>query len=384
MDSKRLVCKKANEVALYIHIPFCKQKCLYCDFPSFSGRERFMLDYSQALEKDINGIGERSIKSIFIGGGTPTYLSLEAWNNIKNSIDKLYKTLNLEFTVEGNPGTFTEEKLRFLKDMGVNRLSIGLQAWQNSMLEKLGRIHTVEDFMESYKLARDVGFNNINVDLMFGLPGQTYDSWKETLEHVVALNPEHVSCYSLIIEENTPFWKMYDEEKFKLPEEELERKMYSFAVEFLKAKGYNQYEISNFSKKNRECKHNLVYWNLEEYIGCGVGSHSYVNGERYRKTENIEEYIAGVKSGNNLQLDIHKNSIKEDMEEFIFMGLRKIDGISMGEFTIRFKKDIYSVYGDVIRKYKCNGMLIEEKDRLFLSERGIEVSNSVMSEFILA
>lgn len=383
MNSKELICKETNEVALYIHIPFCKQKCLYCDFPSFSGKERFMLDYSQALAKDINGIGERSIKTIFIGGGTPTYLSLEEWNNIKNSIDRLDKTLNLEFTVEGNPGTFTEEKLKFLKKMSVNRLSIGLQAWQNSMLEKLGRIHTVEEFIESYKLARNIGFNNINVDLMFGLPDQTYDNWKETLEKVVELDPEHISCYSLIIEENTPFCKMYDEEKFKLPEEELERKMYSFAVEFLKCKGYHQYEISNFSKKNKECRHNLVYWNLEEYIGCGVGSHSYVNGVRYRKTENIEEYIAGVNLGNNLQLDLHKNSAEEDMEEFMFMGLRKIKGISIDEFNNRFKRDIYSVYGDVIKKYICNGMLIEDKKRLFLSNRGIEVSNSVMSDFIL-
>jgi putative oxygen-independent coproporphyrinogen III oxidase len=342
-----------------------------------------MLDYSQALAKDINGIGERSIKTIFIGGGTPTYLSLEAWNNIKNSIDKLDKTLNLEFTVEGNPGTFTEEKLKFLKKMSVNRLSIGLQAWQNSMLEKLGRIHTVEEFIESYKLARNIGFNNINVDLMFGLPDQTYDNWKETLEKVVELNPEHISCYSLIIEENTPFCKMYDEEKFKLPEEELERKMYSFAVEFLKCKGYHQYEISNFSKKSKECGHNLVYWNLGEYIGCGVGSHSYVNGVRYRKTENIEEYIAGVNLDNNLQLDVHKNSVEEDMEEFMFMGLRKIKGISIDEFNSRFKRDIYSVYGDVIKKYICNEMLIEDRKRLFLSNRGIEVSNSVMSDFIL-
>lgn len=383
MNSKKLIRKGTNGVALYIHIPFCKQKCLYCDFPSFSGKERFMLEYSEALAKDISGIGERSIKSIFIGGGTPTYLSLEAWDNIKNSIDKLDKTMNLEFTVEGNPGTFTEEKLKLLKKMAVNRLSIGLQAWQNYMLKKLGRIHTVEEFIESYKLARNIGFNNINVDLMFGLPDQTYDNWKETLEKVVELDPEHISCYSLIIEENTPFCKMYDEEKFKLPEEELERKMYSFAVEFLKEKGYHQYEISNFSKKSKECGHNLVYWNLEEYIGCGVASHSYVNGVRYRKTENIEEYIAGVKLGNNLQLDVHKNSVEEDMEEFMFMGLRKIKGISIDEFNIRFKRDIYSVYGDVIKKYICSEMLIEDKKRLFLSNRGIEISNSVMSDFIL-
>jgi putative oxygen-independent coproporphyrinogen III oxidase len=342
-----------------------------------------MLEYSKALAKDISGIGERSIKTIFIGGGTPTYLSLEAWDNIKNSIDKLQKTPNLEFTVEGNPGTFTEEKLKFLNKMGVNRLSIGLQAWQNSMLKKLGRVHTVEEFIESYRLARNIGFKNINVDLMFGLPDQSYDNWKETLEQIVELEPEHISCYSLIIEENTPFCRMYDEEKLRLPEEELERKMYRFAVEFLKSKGYHQYEISNFSKKDKECKHNLVYWNLQDYIGCGSASHSYVDGIRYRKTENIEEYIADAKLELNLQLDVHENSVKEDMEEFIFMGLRKIAGISIDEFNNRFKRDIYSVYSDVITKHVNNGMLIKNGDSLFLSDRGVEVSNVVMSDFLL-
>ena len=384
MISKKLLDRDNKEIALYIHIPFCKQKCLYCDFPSFGNMGKFMLDYSQALSKDISSVGERDIKSVFIGGGTPTYLSLEAWNNIKNSIDKLEKAVNLEFTVEGNPGTFTEEKLRLLKRMGVNRLSIGLQAWQNSMLKKLGRIHTIEEFVESYRLARRIGFDNINVDLMFGLPDQTYDEWEETLKNVAELNPEHISCYSLIIEEDTPFGKMYEEEKFKLPDEELERKMYSFVVEFLKSKGYHQYEISNFCKKNKECKHNLVYWNLGEYVGCGVGSHSYINGVRYRKAEKIEEYITDVNLGKNLQLDVHRNSIEDDMEEFIFMGLRKVDGISIDEFNSRFEKDIYFVYEDVIKKHIYSGMLIKDKNRLFLSERGLEISNSIMSDFILS
>jgi oxygen-independent coproporphyrinogen-3 oxidase len=311
-------------------------------------------------------------------------LSLEAWGNIKKSIDKLNKTPNLEFTVEGNPGTFTEEKLTLLKKMGVNRLSIGLQAWQNSMLKKLGRIHTVEEFLESYKLARHIGFDNINIDLMFGLPDQSYNAWEETLENVVKLDPEHISCYSLIIEENTPFGEMYEKEEVKLPEDELERKMYGFAVEYLKSKGYHRYEISNFCKNDKECKHNLVYWNLGEYIGCGLGAHSYSNGIRYRKAEKIEEYINDVSLGRNLELDVHKNSIEDDMEEFIFMGLRKIEGISIDEFNNRFDRDIYLVYEDIIRKYMYSGMLIREKNRLFLSERGLEISNTIMSDFILS
>ncbi|MBI6871712.1 radical SAM family heme chaperone HemW [Clostridium aciditolerans] len=373
---------KNKEIALYIHIPFCKQKCLYCDFPSFCGKEESMIEYSKALEKDIDSINDRVIKTIFIGGGTPTYLSLDAWTNIKKAIDKLDKAENLEFTVEGNPGTFTEEKLKFLREMGVNRLSIGLQAWQNRILKKVGRIHSTDDFIEAYELARKVGFNNINVDLMFGLPDQNMNDLQDTLENVVKLNPEHVSCYSLIIEENTPFYKMYEEDKLNLPNEELEREMYRHVVSFLRQQGYHQYEISNFSKPKRECTHNLVYWNLEEYVGCGVASHSYVDGLRYRKTENIEEYIRDIRMNKNLKLDMHKNSLKDEMEEFMFMGLRKTDGISTIDFSERFQKDIYSVYGEIIKKYINNHMLIKKDDRLFLSKRGIEISNSIMCDFI--
>lgn len=383
MDSDNGINSNSSTVALYIHIPFCKQKCLYCDFPSFCGKESRMIDYSKALAKDIESIGNRKVKTIFIGGGTPTYLSLEGWDIIKSSIDKLNKTRDLEFTVEGNPGTFTEKKLLFLKELGVNRLSIGLEAWQNSILTKLGRIHSAEEFVEGYNLARTIGFNNINVDLMFGLPNQRLEDWKETLENVIKIKPEHISCYSLIIEENTPFYKMYNENDLILPEEELERNMYGFAIKRLKEEGYERYEISNFSKRGKECKHNLVYWDLEEYIGCGAASHSYVDGIRYRKPESIEEYIKGVSLGDNLKLDIHKNFIKDDMEEFMFMGLRKIKGVSIEKFNNRFKRDIYSVYGKVIEKHLSERLLIKEDDRLFLSNRGIEVSNSILCDFIL-
>lgn len=374
---------KNKEIALYIHIPFCKQKCLYCDFPSFCGQDKFMLEYSKALVKDIESINDRIIKTIFIGGGTPTYLSLESWTNIKTAIDKLIKVPNLEFTVEGNPGTFTEEKLRFLKEMGVNRLSIGLQAWQDKLLTKLGRIHNVQEFIDAYKLARKLGFNNINVDLMFGIPDQSMSDFKETLENIVCLKPEHISCYSLIVEEGTPFYKMYEEDKLNLPTEELEREMYRYTISFLRQNGYYQYEISNFAKIEKECMHNLVYWNLEEYIGCGSGSHSYVDGLRYRKTENIEEYIRDTYMNKNLKLDIHKNSIEDDMEEFMFMGLRKTNGISIENFNKRFGKEINLVYGAILKKYIDNGMMLKKGDRLCLSERGIELSNSIMCDFIL-
>ncbi|MBC2579255.1 radical SAM family heme chaperone HemW [Clostridium sp. DJ247] len=384
MDKKYGVTKKSEETALYIHIPFCKQKCLYCDFPSFCGKERLMIDYSKALAKDIESIGHRKVNTIFVGGGTPTYLSLEAWENIGQSIDNLYKSNELEFTVEGNPGTFSAEKLMYLKKLGVNRLSIGLQAWDNSTLKDIGRIHTVEEFIHGYKLARELGFNNINIDLMFGLPNQSLDSWKRTLENVAALSPEHISCYSLIIEEGTPFEKMYHNGSLSLPSEEVEREMYRYAVNFLRLNGYNQYEISNFAMPEKECKHNLVYWNLGNYIGCGAASHSYIDGYRYRKTENIEEYIKVINSYKDIKLDKHKNSIKDDMEEFMFMGLRKINGISIEEFQNRFNKDIFEVYESVIKTYLDNGMIVRKNNRLYLSARGIEVSNSIMCDFILS
>ncbi|MFD3157595.1 radical SAM family heme chaperone HemW [Haloimpatiens sp. FM7330] len=369
-------------VSLYIHIPFCKQKCLYCDFPSFSGKENLMVRYAKALSKEINKIN-RKVRTIFIGGGTPTYLCLEAWEIIKKSLDNLDKDKDIEFTVEGNPGTFKEEKLEFLKQIGVNRLSIGLQAWQNQLLKKLGRIHTREDFEQSFYMARKCGFKNINVDLMFGLPDQTLNQWIETLNNVMDMKPEHLSCYSLIIEEGTPFYKMYNGDKLKVPSEELERNMYEKTISILEENEYYQYEISNFSKRNKECKHNLTYWDLEDYIGCGAGAHSYIDGIRYRNEINIEKYIDKINENEIASVENHKNIVKDDMEEFMFMGLRKIKGISIKEFERRFETNIYSVYGDVIYKYKNLNLLNEREGHIALSKKGIQVSNTIMSEFIL-
>lgn len=369
-------------ISLYIHIPFCKQKCLYCDFPSFSGKEELMLSYAKALSKELDNI-DRKINTIFIGGGTPTYLSIKAWNIIKNSIDKLKKSEDLEFTIEGNPGTFEREKLELFKDMGVNRISIGLQAWQDKHLKSLGRIHSRNDFVNSFNLARKIGFNNINVDLMFGLPNQSLEDWKETLREVSSLDPEHISCYSLIVEESTPFFKFYEEGKLNLPDEDLERNMYYYTLEFLKSKGYYQYEISNFSKINKECKHNLVYWDLNEYLGCGSSAHSYINGFRFRNHEDIISYIKSIEKGNSPIVEKRKNTLQDNIEEFMFMGLRKIKGISEEEFEFRFGVSINEIYGDIIKKYKDIGLLIDKGNRLFLSSRGIEISNTIMADFIL-
>lgn len=367
-------------ISLYIHIPFCKQKCYYCDFPSFSGKESLMIEYSKALACEISKI-KNKISTIFIGGGTPTYLSLNAWKIIFESINKLNKSNDLEFTIEGNPGTFTKEKLIFFKNMGVNRLSIGLQAWQDDILKSLGRIHTCDDFRKSYYMSRQCGFNNINIDLMFGLPNQTLNNWLETLQNVIKINPEHISCYSLIIEEGTLFYKNY--KKLKLPNEDCERQMYELSYNLLKENGYNQYEISNFSKTNKECKHNLVYWSLYDYIGCGSSSHSYFKNKRYRNETNILKYINLIKNKDNAIVEEHENTLKDSMEEFMFMGLRKINGISKNEFKTRFSKDIYDVYGQAINKYKNTNMILEKDDKISLSHKGIQFSNIIMSDFLL-
>jgi len=342
-----------------------------------------MLDYAAALAKEINSIKDKKIKTIFIGGGTPTYLSLAGWEILKKSIDKLDVCDDLEFTVEGNPGTFTKEKLTFLKKMGVNRLSIGLQAWQDALLKELGRIHTIEDFKKSFEIARNTGFDNINIDLMFGLPSQTLKQYLETLKNVIALNPEHLSCYSLIVEEGTDFYKRFEKGNLNLPDEELERTMYAKSIDYLKNSGYIQYEISNFAKNNKLCRHNLVYWEMDEYIGCGSASHSYSDGYRYRNEENIEKYIEKMNDDCNAIVEKRKNSFQDGMEEFMFMGLRKNVGISKSEFMRRFNKDVDSVYRKVINKYTSNGLMKESKDTISLTFDGIEVSNVIMAEFLL-
>lgn len=370
-------------ISLYIHVPFCKQKCLYCDFPSFSGKENLMYKYVSSLCKEIDSKVDKKVNTIFIGGGTPTYLSLECLNILKSSIDKLNKAINLEFTVEGNPDSFNKAKLEIFKSMGVNRLSIGLQAWQNKLLKKLGRIHNLEQFIDVYNEARNIGFNNINIDLMFGLPDQSIEDWKETITKVTELNPEHISCYSLIVEEGTPFYNMDKKGELNLPNEDDTVNMYDFVVEFLRDKGYFQYEISNFSKQGLECKHNLAYWDLKNYIGCGSGAHSYVDGLRYRNYDSIERYIYMMKKYGEAIEEKNNNTIKDEMEEFMFLGLRKIEGISIKDFNKKFGIDINDIYEDVIKKYIEKKLLLKSGDRIYLSKEGIKLSNQVMCEFIL-
>ena len=374
-----------KKISLYIHIPFCKQKCLYCDFPSYSGKERLMNEYIDALNNEILQKAEKySINSIFIGGGTPSYLKDSNLKSLLATLNKLKLKENLEFTVECNPGTLNEKNLNIMKEYNVNRISMGLQATTNSILKDIGRIHSYEEFKNNYFLARDIGFDNINIDLMFGLPNQTLETWKESLEEIAKLEPTHISAYSLIIEEGTRFYNLYEKDKLNLPNEDVERIMYLSTKDILNKYGYHQYEISNFAKVGKECFHNKVYWKCNEYLGLGVSASSFIDKNRIKNIDDIEQYIEKINKGESVIGQIHVNDISDDMEEFVFMGLRMIQGIKINEFEKRFNKNIYEVYGDIIEKNIKKELLICNSEKLFLSSRGIEISNYVMSDFILS
>lgn len=373
-----------KKVALYVHIPFCKQKCLYCDFPSYSHKEELMEEYVEALSKEIlEKTKEYKIESLFIGGGTPSYLSNENLKFLLDTINKIDFVENAEKTMECNPGTVNKEKLEIIFYGGINRISFGLQSTNNEILKKIGRIHTYEEFKENYILARKIGFQNINIDMMFGLPNQSLNIWLESLKEVVELNPDHISSYSLIIEEGTPFYSLYDKDLLDLPSEEEERAMYEKGRDFLESKGYNQYEISNYAKDNKECFHNKIYWQCKEYIGVGVSSSSYIDGKRIKNIDNIKKYIKNINENNSIIDEELENTEKDEIEEFMFMGLRMIKGIEEKEFENRFGKKVDELYKEIIEKHIKNGLLIRKGGRIFLSKKGIELSNIVMSDTIL-
>lgn len=373
-----------KEIALYVHIPFCKQKCLYCDFPSYAGKERLEDDYIDALIKEINiKCDKKVIRSLFIGGGTPSYLNEDNLEKLLNVLNNLNYVKDAEKTIECNPGTLTENKLKIMKDYGINRISLGLQTTHNNLLNDIGRIHTIEEFNENYKKIKEFGFKNVNIDIMFGLPNQSVSDYEKTLNDIVKLNPEHISCYSLIIEEGTPFYNMYEKGLLYLPKENDEREMYKLTKDFLEANGYHQYEISNYAKEGMECFHNKIYWKCDEYLGLGTSASSYIDGKRIKNIDNISEYIEKICNGEEVYDEVLKNTIKEDMEEFMFLGLRMIKGINKDDFKKRFEKDIYDVYGKVIQDNIKKGLLKENEKNISLTEKGIEVSNWVMSEFLL-
>ncbi|WP_332834812.1 radical SAM family heme chaperone HemW [Clostridium perfringens] len=376
-----------DKISLYIHIPFCAQKCLYCDFPSFARKDHLRKAYIEALNKEIISLREKhnnlEINTIFIGGGTPSVLEADELECLLKEVAKLNMAKDIEYSMECNPGNLTEEKLEVMKKYGVNRISMGLQAKQDNLLKGLGRIHNYKTFKENFLLAKKVGFNNINVDLMFGLPNQRLNEWEETLREIISLEPAHISAYSLIIEEGTAFYNLYENDKLKLPTEEEERKMYHLAKKILEENGFNQYEISNYAKEGKECRHNLAYWNMDNWIGVGSASASYINGKRIKNISSVEKYINSINEKREAVEEIINNSKNDNMEEFMFMGLRKINGIDENEFKKRFSMNINDVYGEILNKYIGEGLLIRESGRIFLSEKGIEISNIIMADFLL-
>ena len=425
-----------KELELYIHIPFCVKKCDYCDFLSFPADNRTQRRYVDALQKEITCYGalypDRKITTIFIGGGTPSWLDEEEIVRILHTVREAFEVeRGAEITIECNPGTATAHKLVRYREAGINRISIGLQSAHNEELALLGRIHTWEQFLKTYDLARKAGFSNINVDLMSALPGQTLETFSDTLKKVLALKPEHLSAYSLMIEEGTPFYERYrEDEKHReageptelLPDEEQEYAVTKLTQRVLKEAGYHWYEVSNFAKPGYECRHNIGYWKRADYLGVGLGAASLIDNVRYANVREVLEYCKSCESlcgefsvwkgGNQTEIqpekgqkeagheeECRKNFIEnvrktlcvssepvtreEQMEEFMFLGLRMTEGVSRAEFEQHFVTTIEAVYGDVLRQLQKEGLLVKQEGRICLTERGMDVNNYVVEQFML-
>lgn len=377
-----------EELGIYIHIPFCKQKCFYCDFCSFANKNEMQEKYVETVINEIKNITHKekyTVTTIYLGGGTPSILNPEYIKNILQEIKSSFKILDdAEITIEINPGTVNEEKLKRYKEYGINRLSIGLQSANDKILKNIGRIHDYKQFEETFFFARKCGFKNINVDLMIGLPTQAIEDVKQTLEKIIQKNPEHISVYSLIIEEGTTIEKLINENKLQLPDEETERIMYWTVVNELKENGYNQYEISNFSKKTYESKHNTNCWKQKQYIGLGTSAHSYLNKKRYSNTNNIEEYIKNIQESNiSKNITIHEEQTEEStMNEYMLLGLRMIQGININEFEQKFKTDPTIKYKEILEKLQKENLIQITKTSIKLTKQGIDFGNIVWEEFI--
>jgi len=373
-----------KEIGLYIHIPFCKQKCLYCDFNSYVCNDTQIDNYIEALLSEIRRYNKEhcfKYKTVYFGGGTPTFIHYKHIGAIMQELEPFIET-DAEISMECNPGTVNGESLKQYKHMGINRLSIGLQAWQPELQKKLGRIHNTEQFLDNLEEAYNAGFNNISADLMFALPDQSLDMWLETVQNVTALDIKHISCYSLKIEEGTPFKKLYEENKITLPDDELDREMYHKAVDIMAQRGFKQYEISNFAVPGYECKHNLIYWQNEEYLGVGAGSHSKLNNIRFNNYKNLNTYIEAIKSGIypvEERITINK---KEDIWETIILTLRLNQGLDIKSFNEKYSVDFMKHYSKTINKLLKYKLIVFEGYRLRLTSLGMDLSNSIFIEFM--
>ena len=368
---------------LYVHIPFCVRKCQYCDFLSGPSDEETKDRYIEALLKEIRAAEhteDYEIVSVFIGGGTPSALKAEAIASIMRTLqEQFFFCEDAEVTIEANPGTVDLEKLTIYRNVGINRLSLGLQSTDAEELKLLGRIHSYEEFLKSYEWAREAGFSNINIDLMFAIPGQTGEAWRQHLYQVAELNPEHISAYSLIIEEGTPF----AEQNLDLPDEDTEYQMYEDTAEILERYGYRQYEISNYAKQGYMCRHNAGYWQRLEYLGFGLGASSLYGGMRFSNTHQMQEYLKESRNPDQIRKDVTVLSRNEQIEEFMFLGLRMTEGISEKKFEENFNVRLMDIYGDILQKYEETGFMEHIETKWRLTRKGIHVSNHILADFLL-
>ena len=377
------------ELGVYVHIPFCVRKCYYCDFISYSNKFEMQEEYVKKLIEEIEDnkdlLKNNEITTIYIGGGTPSSIKPEL---IKNVLDKICgisnikNKENIEITIEVNPGTVTKNNLQMYRNCGINRLSIGLQSTNDKLLNEIGRIHNYEQFLNTYDWVVEAGFSNINVDLMLGLPNQTISDLKESLEKIINLNPipNHISVYSLIIEEGTEIENKISKGELKLPKEADERNQYKYTKNYLELNGYKHYEISNLAKPGYESKHNMNCWEQKQYVGFGIAAHSYINGCRYSNTCDLEEYLN--KKSKDVK-NIHEEQNLEDMQkEYMLLGLRKIDGVSVSKFKEKFGENPIYLFRNELQKLVEEGLLVVDLDNIKLTNKGLDFANLVWEEFV--
>ena len=375
-----------KEIGIYVHIPFCKRKCYYCDFVSYDNKYEKIDSYVETVKKEIEDTSNEFTKNhivstIYFGGGTPSFLESKYIKLLLENIRRNFNvSSNAEITLEVNPGTITEEKLKTYQMCGINRLSIGLQTTNDNLLKKIGRIHTYSEFLSTYNLARKLGFSNINVDLIFSLPDESLDDLKLDLEKIIELSPEHISTYSLIVENGTKIKKLIEEnaDGYNLPSEDIERQMYWYIKNTLEEKGYGHYEISNFAKEGYESKHNLNCWNQKEYFGFGAAAHSFIDGIRFSNKKILSEYIFNFKSR-----DIEEKMNREELaKEYMMLGLRKIDGVSISEFERKFNLNPLLYFRFEISKLTDEDLIEVDLDDIKLTKKGLDFANIVWEEFI--
>lgn len=392
-------------MGLYIHIPFCMKKCNYCDFLSFVGVSQEQRDaYFQTLLQEIDYFSivygnKYYVDTLFIGGGTPSFLDASYISKLMDAVRARFEIDKYaEISIETNPRTVTKDKLKEYLDSGINRLSMGAQSCDDELLRYLGRVHTADDFIRNYELARECGFNNINVDLIFGIPGQTLTVWKNTLNKIIGLTPEHISFYSLQLEEGTQFYSMLEKGTLTETDENLDRSMYNYARKALTESGYIHYEISNAAKNGYQCRHNLKYWSMEDYLGLGLGAHSFIEGTRFCNVTDLEQYVNTGKDykkkykyeHEKISCDSispfsfwqHNNTKEDNITDYIITGMRKTEGILFDDFNNRFGIGFKHLYGDVLRKYQNQGLIEVSTDRVSFTEKGFNITNIFLAEFV--